>query len=118
MARTHEKKVRYRTAPKPKPKRDVPRTPDRTTRAKVFANGRSQAVRLPKEFRLSCSEVSIRREGQALILEPVPEPQVDAKGWRIGLWEELDRLRKELDVDDFKLEDDPVPEPIRPFDED
>ena len=41
---------------------------------KLFKNGRSQAVRLPKEFRFEGQrEVSIRREGTAVILEPVAE---------------------------------------------
>lgn len=34
-------------------------------------NGRSQAVRLPKEFRLPGREVSIRRLGDGVLLEPV-----------------------------------------------
>jgi antitoxin VapB len=40
-------------------------------RAKLFRNGRSQAVRLPKEFRFEGDEVSVRREGRKVILEPV-----------------------------------------------
>jgi antitoxin VapB len=41
---------------------------------KLFRNGRSQAVRLPKGFRFEgLEEVSIRREGKAVILEPVEE---------------------------------------------
>lgn len=34
-------------------------------------NGRSQAVRLPKEFRFEGDSVSIRREGETIILEPI-----------------------------------------------
>ena len=41
-------------------------------RAKLFWNGRSQAVRLPREFRFEGDEVEIRREGNAVILEPIP----------------------------------------------
>ena len=40
-------------------------------KAKLFMNGRSQAVRLPKEFRFEGSEVKVRRDGDAIILEPV-----------------------------------------------
>jgi antitoxin VapB len=40
-------------------------------KAKIFMNGRSQAVRLPKEFRFEGNEVSIRSEGDAVILEPI-----------------------------------------------
>ena len=39
--------------------------------AKVFWSGRSQAVRLPKEFRFDTDEVRIRKHGNAVILEPV-----------------------------------------------
>ena len=57
--------------------------------AKVFMTGRSQAVRLPKEFRFACNEVRIRKEGSALILEPLPED-----------WSWLDGITGTLD-DDF-----------------
>jgi antitoxin VapB len=50
--------------------------------AKVFWTGRSQAVRLPKEFRLDVDEVHVRRHGEQLIFEP----KSDDWGWldRIG----------------------------------
>lgn len=38
--------------------------------AKVFDNGRSQAVRLPKKFRFSTDEVLVSRLGNAVILVP------------------------------------------------
>ena len=34
--------------------------------AKLFKNGQSQAVRLPKEFRMSGSEVYIKKQGEAI----------------------------------------------------
>ena len=40
--------------------------------AKVFQNNRSQAVRIPKEFQFSTTEVLIRKEGQDVILTPRP----------------------------------------------
>lgn len=40
--------------------------------AKIFTNGRSQAVRLPREFRFSGTEVYIRKEGDRVILSPRP----------------------------------------------
>jgi len=40
--------------------------------AKVFWSGRSQAVRLPKDYRFDTDQVRIRRHGAAVILEPVP----------------------------------------------
>ena len=42
-------------------------------RAKVFWSGRSQAVRLPKEFRFHSDTVLVRREGTSLVLEPANE---------------------------------------------
>jgi antitoxin VapB len=42
-------------------------------RAKIFWSGRSQAVRLPKDFRFRGEEVRIRRHGTAVILEPVAD---------------------------------------------
>ncbi|HYR58286.1 MAG TPA: AbrB/MazE/SpoVT family DNA-binding domain-containing protein [Chthoniobacteraceae bacterium] len=41
------------------------------TTAKLFTTGGSQAVRLPKEFRFEGKEVAIRRQGQAVVLEPI-----------------------------------------------
>jgi len=41
-------------------------TPVKT--AKIFMNGRSQAVRLPKEYRFECDEVFVQRQGDCVIL--------------------------------------------------
>ena len=41
--------------------------------AKLFENGRSQAVRLPKAYRLPGKEVRIWRDGSRIVLEPLPE---------------------------------------------
>ena len=40
--------------------------------AKVFMNGRSQAVRLPAKFRFSCAEVFVEKRGDAIVLRPKP----------------------------------------------
>lgn len=45
----------------------------RAKRAKVFWTGRSQAVRLPKEFRFAGDTVLVRREGKRVVLEPADE---------------------------------------------
>jgi antitoxin VapB len=57
-------------------------------RAKIFWSGRSQAVRLPKDFRFPGEEVRIRRHGSAVILEPVAED-----------WAWLDSIASRLDED-------------------
>jgi antitoxin VapB len=41
--------------------------------ARLFKNGGSQAVRLPKEFRLEGEEVFVRMEGDTIILSPKPK---------------------------------------------
>jgi antitoxin VapB len=55
--------------------------PSKSVRAKVFWTGRSQAVRLPKAYRLYGDEVVIRREGDAIILEPL-----EKRPWPDGYW--------------------------------
>jgi len=55
-------------------------------RGKVFWTGRSQAIRLPMAFRVSTAEVSIRREGARLVLEPL-DIERDEKGWPRAFWE-------------------------------
>lgn len=57
--------------------------------AKIFKHGRSQAVRLPKEFRLPGSEVRVRRIGRGVLLEPMDEP-FDTRAWFAKLDEYLD----------------------------
>ncbi|ARM10650.1 MULTISPECIES: antitoxin [Rhizobium] len=41
--------------------------------AKIFWSGGFQAVRLPKEFRFDGDAVAIRRQGRAIILEPISD---------------------------------------------
>jgi antitoxin VapB len=52
-----------------------------TGTAKLFMHGRSQAVRLPKEFRMPGTEVSVRRDGDRIVLEPMVPPPFDVKAW-------------------------------------
>jgi antitoxin VapB len=52
------------------------------TTAKLFKNGRSQAVRLPKEFRFKGAEVKIRKEGNKVVLEPL-----ETSDWPAGFWD-------------------------------
>ena len=62
--------------------------------AKLFANDRSQAVRLPKDFRFTGAEVFIRKDPASgdVILSPKP-----------GNWDEFFQLREELadEIGDF-----------------
>jgi len=70
--------------------------------AKLFTNGGSQAVRLPKQLRLPGTTVRVRRMGSGVLLEPVEAP-----GWPPRFWERLDALGPL--TDDFV-----VPEPLPP----
>ncbi len=56
--------------------------------AKLFMHGRSQAVRLPKEFRFPGKEVRVSKVGDKVILEPMEKPAFDVEAW----WAKLDAL--------------------------
>ena len=74
------------------------------SRAKLFRNGGSQAVRLPKEcrFRAGQKEVLVRREGRKVVLEPIDEWS-DSFRACLGSWDDvIPRPRQEAvtSVDD------------------
>lgn len=52
----------------PRPRHDEPEPP---REAKLFRNNKSQAVRIPADFELPGDRVTIRRDGDRLIIEPV-----------------------------------------------
>jgi len=54
------------------------------TNAKLFQNGRSQAVRLPKAFRFKGNKVKISKKGDKVILEPFKE-----RTWPEGFWDDF-----------------------------
>jgi antitoxin VapB len=58
-----------------------------SARAKLFQNGGSQAVRLPRDCRFpeGQREVTVRREGERIILEPVDEWPDDFRAC-LGAW--------------------------------
>jgi len=68
-------------------------------RAKIFWSGRSQAVRLPKDFRFDGKEVRIRRHGSSVILESIAED-----------WSWLHAIAGKLD-EDFVAATNEQPEP-------
>ena len=72
-------------------------------RAKIFWSGRSQAVRLPKDFRFEGEEVRIRRHGNAVILEPLAED-----------WAWLDAIIGKLDEDFARAVDEQPEQQQRP----
>jgi antitoxin VapB len=60
----------------------------KTDIAKLFQNGRSQAVRLPQEFRFQGDRVRVRHVGRGVLLEPII---ADTSRW----FAELDRFNDE-----------------------
>lgn len=44
---------------------------DTERHARLFKNGRNQALRIPREFELPGDEAIIRKEGDRLIIEPI-----------------------------------------------
>jgi antitoxin VapB len=68
--------------------KNVNREPAKKT-AKLFQNGKSQAVRLPKEFRFEGEEVYIRKQGDEVILSP------RKAGWQ-QFWESLEMFSDDI----------------------
>jgi antitoxin VapB len=68
--------------------------------AKLFKVGGSQAVRLPKAFRFTGDRVRIRKDGAAVILEPVERSEADILAF-------LESIR----IDDFMLDGREQPPP-------
>ena len=69
-ARTAKKEVRTAKKRIRAPETAAPGPRDGRKFARVFMSGRSQAVRLPKEFRFDVDRVIIRREGRHVVLSP------------------------------------------------
>ena len=46
--------------------------PSASRRVSLFRNGRNQAVRIPREFQLPGQEALMRKEGERLVIEPLP----------------------------------------------
>ncbi|MBA4369268.1 MAG: hypothetical protein C0403_16705 [Desulfobacterium sp.] len=53
------------------------------TVARLFKNGRSQAVRLPKEFRFDGDKVKIWKEGKRVVLEPLDRTEWPERFWKM-----------------------------------
>lgn len=80
-----------------------------TGTAKIFKHGRSQAVRLPKAFRLPGDEVRVRRVGKGILLEPIEK---DVAAW----FESLDRFASIPFMDEGRQQP-PMPRQRKIFDE-
>ena len=73
--------------------------------AKLFKNGHSQAVRLPKEFRMAGTEVYIKKQGEAIVLLP------KEKSWK-PLFDSLNHFEKDLKIERNQPGEDQKREPM------
>jgi antitoxin VapB len=65
-------------------------------RAKLFQNGGSQAVRLPKAYRFASQrEVLVRREGRRVVLEPADEWSAEFRRCLGSIASDLPRPKQE-----------------------
>jgi antitoxin VapB len=65
--------------------------------ARVFRSGNSQAVRLPKQFRLQSKEVEIFRRGEEIVLREKDGTMLRAFDLLAGLPDDLELTRREPD---------------------
>ena len=75
--------------------------PNAGRRVSLFRNGRNQAVRIPRDLELPGDEAILRKEGDRLIVEPVPTKSL------LAFLATLEPIE-----DDFDFGDDPPPEPV------
>jgi antitoxin VapB len=61
-------------------------------RVRLFKNGRSQAVRIPREWELPGNEAVIRKDGDRLIVTPAPRTSLLAALRKLGPLPEKDRM--------------------------
>lgn len=81
----------------------APKATSTPGQAKIFWTGRSQAVRLPKEFRFEGQAVRIKREGRRVVLEPIEDE-----------WAWLAQLSGRVDPDFEAAVNEEVPQQERP----
>lgn len=81
--------------------------------AKLFTHGRSQAVRLPKAFRLPGKEVRVRRMGRGVLLEPIERDLETVR----AIFSEVDRLGGPEFLPEGRPEQPPMPQARKMFDD-
>lgn len=69
---------------------------------KLFKNGRNQAVRIPREFELPGDTAIMRKEGETLVIEPIPPKSL------LALLASLAPIDEE-----FPPIPDPLPDPVK-----
>lgn len=66
------------------------------SRARLFTDEHGQGLRLPPEMQFEGTEVSIRRDGDSVVLEPVQRPVPMTPDERAAFWARLDGMCDEL----------------------
>jgi antitoxin VapB len=66
--------------------------------AKIFMNGRSQAIRLPKKFRFKGSEVYIKKVGDVVMLIPYHAPWAMLKDSLVMFSDDFMETRNQLEL--------------------
>jgi antitoxin VapB len=74
---------------------------DHARHVRLFKNGRSQAVRIPKDMELPGDEAVIYREGTRLVIEPLARPSLTRL---LSSWEPIDVAWPDIE--------DRTPEPV------
>ncbi|HFU75030.1 MAG TPA: AbrB/MazE/SpoVT family DNA-binding domain-containing protein [Arcobacter sp.] len=74
-----------------------------TMLAKVFKNGRSQAVRLPKEFRVDSDEVYIEKIGHSIMITAKEKSKWDVMRHALADMEDFDFQRNQPPVQERDL---------------
>jgi antitoxin VapB len=80
--------------------------------ARLFQHGRSQAVRLPKAFRLPGTQVRVRRMGRGVLLEPMERDIQDIR----AIFAEIDRLGGAEFLPEGRPDQPPMPPGAADFD--
>jgi antitoxin VapB len=70
---------------------------------RLFRNGRNQAVRIPREFELPGAQAIMRKDGDRLIIEPVPSTSLLALLATLTPLDEEFPLVPDLPVDPVEL---------------
>ena len=82
---------------------------DGTKNARLFRNGANQAVRIPREFELQGTEVTIRKVAGTLVIEPVqkvhPKGSLAALVAALATLEQLDQAFPNIDDNLLSLDD-------------
>lgn len=71
--------------------------------ARLFRNGRNQAIRIPREFELPGVEVLLHKEGSCIIIEPIKKNKLSSllASWK-PMKEKFPEI-KDLPLDDIEL---------------